>query len=112
MKIFTLAVIMAIFLTSNYLFASDKTIKDNSGRIIGYIKTKNNKTYYVDKNGRRGSYITSDGVIKDKSGRTTGYMKKKGDRIYYTDRNGRRGDYIELDGTINDKSGRKKGTIK
>lgn len=112
MKIFTLSIIVAIFIASNSLYASDKTIKDNSGRITGYMKTENNKTYYVDKNGRRGGYITTNGVIKDKSGRTTGYMKKKGNKIYYTDRNGRRGDYIESDGTIKDKNGRKKGSIK
>lgn len=94
------------------LYSYDKTIKDSSGRITGYLDTKNGKTYEIDKNGRRGNYITSVGVIKDKSGRNTGYMKQKGNRLYYTDRNGNPSDYIESDGTIKDSSGRKKGTIK
>jgi len=38
---------------------------------------KNNKTYMLDKNGRRGDYIESDGDIKDKYGRTKGRIETK-----------------------------------
>ena len=39
------------------------------------MKKKGNKTYYTDRNGRRGDYIESDGTIKDKNGRKKGSIK-------------------------------------
>ena len=106
-KLFLISLIL-----SNTSFAYDSVIKDNKGRITGYLDTQGDRTYKVDKSGRKGDYIKSDGAIKDSKGRTKGYLKKDGNRTYYTDTKGRRsGSYIELDGTIKNKYGRKTGKI-
>jgi len=41
-------------------FAYDAKIKDKYGRVTGYLEQKGDKTYIVDKYGKRGDYIESD----------------------------------------------------
>lgn len=61
---------------TNSVFSYDAVIKDNRGRITGYMDTKGDKTYFIDKYGRRGDYIEKDGTIKDKYGRKKGRLEK------------------------------------
>ena len=63
-------------LLSNSLLAYDAVIKDKYGRVTGYVDQKGDKTYKVDKYGKRGDYIEADGDIKDKYGRTKGKIEK------------------------------------
>ena len=65
-----------ILLSCNVLFAYDGVIKDKYGRVTGYLDKDDDKTYIVDKYGRRGNYIESDGEIKDKYGHSKGKIKK------------------------------------
>jgi len=58
-------------------FAYDAKIKDKYGRVTGYLDQKGDKTYIVDKYGKRGDYIESDGDIKNKYGRTKGKIEVK-----------------------------------
>ena len=111
MKTIYFLVFTVIILHSNVLLAYDSSIKDNSGRTTGYLDKQSDRTYYVDKKGRRGNYIEEDGTIKDSKGRRIGSMDQQGDRTYYKDNYGRRGDYIDDDGYIKDKYGRRKGKI-
>jgi len=64
-------------LLSNNLIAYDAVVKDKYGRVTGYLDQDGDKTYRVDKYGRRGDYVESDGDIKDKYGRTKGKIEKK-----------------------------------
>ena len=57
--------------------AYDATIKDKYGRVVGYLDQKGDKTYVVDKYGKRGDFIESDATIKDKYGRKKGKIEKK-----------------------------------
>ena len=61
-------------------FAYDAKIKDKYGRVTGYLDHKGDKTYIVDKYGKRGSYIQGDieddGDIKDKYGRRKGKIER------------------------------------
>jgi len=75
-KINLLIFIITLF-NSITLFAYDYVIKDNRGRVTGYMDKQGDKTYVLDKYGRRGDYIESDGTIKDKYGRTKGKIDKK-----------------------------------
>ena len=75
-NLFSLLFILSI-LISNTLLAYDAVIKDKYGRVTGYLDQKGDKTYMVDKYGRRGDYIDADGDIKDKYGRTKGKIEKK-----------------------------------
>ena len=54
----------------------DGVIKDNKGRVTGYLKEDDGKTYILDTLGRRGDYIEQDGTIKDRRGNTKGKIKK------------------------------------
>ena len=72
-----IAVLFSIFtFQSINVFAYDAKIKDKYGRVTGYIDKKGDKTYIVDKYGKRGDYIESDGEIKDKYGRHKGKVEK------------------------------------
>ena len=75
-QVFLVLLIFGFFL-SNYSLAYDAVIKDKYGRVTGYLDQNGDKTYTVDKYGRRGDYIESDGDIKDKYGRTKGRIEKK-----------------------------------
>jgi len=66
-----------LFFITNILFAYDAVIKDKYGRVTGYIDKKGDKTYIIDKYGKRGDYIESDGDIKDKYGRRKGKIEIK-----------------------------------
>jgi hypothetical protein len=57
-------------------FAYDAKIKDKYGRVTGYLDHKGDKTYIVDKYGKRGDYIESDGDVKDKYGRKKGKIER------------------------------------
>jgi hypothetical protein len=57
-------------------FAYDAKIKDKYGRVTGYLDHKGDKTYIVDKYGKRGDYIEKDGDIKDKYGRRKGKIER------------------------------------
>ena len=70
-------VAITITILSNSVFSYDAVIKDNRGRVTGYMDTQGDKTYFVDKYGRRGDYIEKDGAIKDKYGRRKGKVEKK-----------------------------------
>ena len=54
----------------------DGIIKDNKGRVTGYLKEDDGKTYILDTRGRRGNYIEQDGTIKDHRGNTKGKIEK------------------------------------
>ncbi len=60
----------------NTAFSYDAVIKDNRGRVKGYLDNNGDKTYILDTRGRRGDYIESDGTIKDKSGRKKGKIER------------------------------------
>jgi len=66
-----------LFFITNILFAYDAVVKDKYGRVTGYIDKKGDKTYLIDKYGKRGDYIESDGDIKDKYGRRKGKVETK-----------------------------------
>jgi len=67
--------IVTVLLT-NTLLAYDAKIKDKYGRVTGYIDKDGDKTYIVDKYGKRGDFIESDGTIKDQYGRTKAKIEK------------------------------------
>ena len=75
-KLLFVLLLLGVFLSNN-LLAYDAVIKDKYGRVTGYLDQKGDKTYVVDKYGKRGDYIESDGDIKDKYGRTKGKVEKK-----------------------------------
>ncbi|WP_198266739.1 hypothetical protein [sulfur-oxidizing endosymbiont of Gigantopelta aegis] len=68
---------LSITVLSYSVFSYDAVIKDNRGRVTGYMDTQGDKTYFIDKRGRRGDYIEADGTIKDKYGRKKGKIEKK-----------------------------------
>lgn len=70
-------VFVVLVATSNLSFSYDAVIKDNRGRVTGYMDQDGDKTYILDKYGRRGDYIELDGTIKDKYGRKKGKIEKK-----------------------------------
>ena len=67
-------ILLCIILISPAL-AYDAVIKDKYGKITGYLDKKGDKTYFVDKYGKRGDYV-ENGVIKDKYGRAKGKIEK------------------------------------
>ena len=75
-KLTILVLSAMLLLHANMLLAYDGKIKDKYGRVTGYIDKKGDKTYIVDKYGKRGDYIQSDGTIKDKYGRTKGKIER------------------------------------
>ena len=77
MKIILIISLLFITAIINNVFSYDAVIKDNRGRVTGYMDTDGDKTYILDKRGRRGDYIESDGTIKDKYGRKKGKIEKK-----------------------------------
>ena len=77
MKKICFFILMTGLLNFTNVLAYDYVIKDKRGRVTGYMDTKGDKTYILDKYGRRGDYIKSDGTIKDKYGRTKGKIEKK-----------------------------------
>jgi len=74
-EIILLILIITLF-NSVPLFAYDYVIKDNRGRVTGYMDKQGDKTYVLDKYGRCGDYIESDGTVKDKYGRKKGNIDK------------------------------------
>ena len=74
---FIMIIFVLIFsISTNTAFSYDAVIKDNYGRVKGYVDTDGDKTYLLDIYGRRGDYIESDGTIKDKYGRKKGKIEK------------------------------------
>ena len=74
-KIFLL--LFGLSLSSPALYGYyDGVIKDNKGRVTGYLKEDDGKTYILDTRGRRGDYIEQDGTIKDRRGNTKGKIEK------------------------------------
>ena len=67
MKIIFIISLLFITATINNVFSYDAVIKDNRGRVTGYMDTDGDKVYILDTRGRRGDYIESDGMIKDRS---------------------------------------------
>jgi hypothetical protein len=76
MSTIKLSLFIFIILISNCLLAYDAVIKDKYGRVSGYLDKDDDKTYIVDKYGKRGDFIEPDGTIKDKYGRTKGKIEK------------------------------------
>ena len=76
MKTILIITIFFSIMMTNQVFSYDGTIKDKYGRVTGYIDKEDDKTYILDKYGRRGDYIESDGSIKDKYGRRKGTIEK------------------------------------
>ena len=74
-----LSITLLLFLTllSNNLLAYDAVIKDEYGRVTGYLDQRGDKTYVIDKYGKHGDFIESDGTIKDEYGRKKGEIKKR-----------------------------------
>ena len=68
--------LLIITFLANTVFSYDAVIKDNRGRVKGYMDSDGDKTYILDVRGRRGDYIESDGTIKDKYGRKKGKVEK------------------------------------
>jgi hypothetical protein len=66
---------LVLIISLQGLSAYDTVIKDKYGRVTGYLDKKDDKTYIVDKYGKRGDYIESDGDIKDKYGRRKGKVE-------------------------------------
>lgn len=69
---------MALLLAST-ADAYDGVIKDKYGNTTGYLDNDGDKTYVLDKYGRRGDYIEDDGTIKDKYGAEKGKIEKHDD---------------------------------
>ncbi len=76
MKKITLLIQIMLLSYPMTLFSYDYVIKDNRGRVTGYMDKQGDKTYVLDKYGRRGDFIESDGTIKDKYGRRKGKVEK------------------------------------
>jgi len=68
--------IILLLLSSN-LYAYDAAIKDNRGRIIGYLDRDEDKEQIdiIDVRGRRNGYIEED-EIKDRFGNTDYYIEE------------------------------------
>ncbi len=64
-----------LLLITNISLAYDTVIKDKYGRVTAYLDKKGDKTYIVDKYGKRVDYIESDEDIKDKYGRRKGKIE-------------------------------------
>ena len=75
-KILCLVAFLLGNLFSNNLFAYDAVIKDKYGKVTGYMDQDGDKTYIVDKYGKRGDFIESNGNIKDKYGKIKGKIDK------------------------------------
>ena len=58
------------------VFSYDGVIKDKYGKVTGYLDKDGDKTYVVNKYGKRGDFIEEDGDIKDKYGRTKGKIER------------------------------------
>ena len=76
LKLIVIIVLWFSILLSINVSAYDAVIKDKYGRVTGYLDQKGDKTYMIDKYGKRGDYIESDGTIKNKYGRTKGKVEK------------------------------------
>ncbi len=73
---FIMIIFIIISLSANTVFSYDALIKDNRGRIKGYMDNDGDKTYILDVRGRRVDYIESDGTIKSKYGRKKEQVEK------------------------------------
>ncbi len=71
-----LFIFIIVLFNSSLLFAYDAVIKDKYGNTTGYIDNDDDKTYILDKYGRRGDYIEEDGTIKDKYGNKKGEIEE------------------------------------
>jgi len=77
MKKTNLLIFIITLFYSITVFAYDYVVKDKYGKVTGYMDKQGDRTYMIDKYGRRGDYIESDGTIKDKFGRKKGKINKK-----------------------------------
>lgn len=65
-----------LFIFTAQVMAYDAKIKNQYGRVTGYVKTDKNKVEIKNKYGRTQSTIHKDGKIKNQYGRTKGYISK------------------------------------
>lgn len=57
-----------------YHLKMNKTLRDNNGRIIGYVKTEGNVSRVEDVNGKKlGKYDSSTDELDDVSGKRLGF---------------------------------------
>jgi hypothetical protein len=70
-------IIILLLTLSTPSYAYDGKIKDKYGRVSGYLDKDGDKTYIVNKYGKRGDYIESDGTVKDKYGKVKGKIEEK-----------------------------------